>query len=91
MLLELQQICGELNIGLQEILSILAIGLRITGVLLDIQPDCSTRAPSSGKTDDNARSIGELNIEALVGRHTSIEIGVRKVTGVSYCTVYGSY
>jgi hypothetical protein len=42
MLLELQELSSKLNVWLQEVLSVHAVGLRITSVLLDIQPNSRT-------------------------------------------------
>lgn len=72
MLLEFQKLGRESDVGLQEILRIQGICLLVAAVLLDIQSDCRSRTASSGKTDDDARAVGELDVESLVGRDASV-------------------
>jgi hypothetical protein len=67
MLLEFQQLRRKLNVGLQVNLCVLAVRLCITGMLLDVQADRGSRAACAGETDDDAGSVGELNVKTLVG------------------------
>lgn len=86
-LLELQKIRRELDVGLQEVLSVLAIRLRVTAMLLDVQANCSTRTAGSRETNNDSGAVRELDVKTLVGRDTSIKIGVREITSVGDCTV----
>ncbi len=87
MLLKLQQSRCEFDVWLQEVLGVQTVALNITSVLLNVQTNGSARAARSRKTDNDARSIGELDIETLVRRNAAIEIGVREVTSIGNYTV----
>lgn len=83
-LLELQEFRSKLDVGLQEVLSIHAVGLSITGMLLNIQPNSSSWTTCSRKSNDDTRSVGELNIQTLVWRNATIEISVWEVACISH-------
>lgn len=53
-LLELQELSGELDLGLEEVLSVQVVGRGITAVLLDVEADGGARGTRAGKADDDA-------------------------------------
>jgi hypothetical protein len=83
MLLELQQLSRKLDIRLQVNLSIQRIRLSVTGMLLDIQTNSCTRAACTRQTNDDARSVGEFDVETLVGGHAAVEVGVGEIASFS--------
>jgi hypothetical protein len=83
MLLELQQLSRKLDIRLQVNLSIQRICLRVTGMFLDIQPNSCTRASCTRQTNNDARSVGEFDVETLVRGYAAVEVGVGEVTSFS--------
>ena len=66
MLLELEQLGGELDVWLQEILGILTVRAGVACVLLDVQTDGGATASSSRETDDDTTAISELDEDTLV-------------------------
>ena len=87
MLLELQQLSSEPDVILQVVLRIHAIGLLVAGVLLNVQPDRGSRATGSRQADDDAGAVGELDVEALVGRYAAVEIGIGEVACFFNCAI----
>jgi hypothetical protein len=86
--LEFQKIGCKLDIWLQELLSIHSVLALVIAVLLNIQTDRCTRAAGSGKTDNDSRPIGELDVEALVGGDAAVKISVLEIASFNDITIY---
>jgi hypothetical protein len=52
-------------------------------MLLDIQPNGCTRAACTRQTNDDARTVGEFDVEALVRGNAAIEVGVGEIASFS--------
>lgn len=57
-------------------------------MFLNIQPDSSAAGAGTRKTDNDARAVGEFDVQALVGRHAAVEIGVGEVASGGDCAVF---
>lgn len=81
-LLELGEVEGDLDEGLEADLGVLGELVRVLGVLLDIEADGGARRASARQTEDDARAVGELDVQALLGRDGAVDrVRVRKVGG----------
>jgi hypothetical protein len=87
MLLELQQLSRKLDIRLQVNLSIQRICLRVAGMLLDIQTNSCTRAACTRQTNDDARTVREFDVEALVRGYAAVKVGVGEIASFNNCAV----
>lgn len=79
MLLELEKLGSQLDVRLQEVLRILAVGACVAGVLLNVQPDGGAGAARARQAYDDPRSIGELHVQALVRRDAAVKVSVGEV------------
>lgn len=78
-LLELEELRGKLDLGLEEVLRVLVVGGRVAAVLLNVQADGGARGAGAGETHDDAAARGEAGVQALVRRDGAVEVGVGKV------------
>lgn len=88
MLLELEQLRGKANLGLEEVLGVEAVGGGVGRVLLNVEADRGARGASARETDDETAAGGEASVQALVGRDGAVEVGVGEVAGVGDGAVY---
>lgn len=89
MLLKLEQLRGELDLLLQEVLSIQLVFRGVASVLLDVQTDCGSRGTSARKADNNSATRGETGIQALVGGHGTIKVRVGEVASLGDSATWG--
>lgn len=87
-LLELEELSSELDLGLEEILGIKIVGGGVAGVLLDVKADGGAGGASAGETDDDTAAGGEAGVQALVGGNRAIEVSVGEVAGLGHLAAY---
>ena len=81
-LLEFEQLGGELDLGLEEVLRVHVVGRRVAAVLLDVEADGRARGAGAREAHDDAAAGREAGVQALVGGDGAVEIGVGEVAGL---------
>lgn len=81
-LLQLEEVGGELDVVLEVVLGVEAVGARVGGVLLDVEADGGAGGAGAGQADDDAGAVVELDVDALVLADAAVEVGVGEVAGV---------
>lgn len=85
LLLELRDLQGDVYQGSQHHLWVLVNLLRILLIAVYVEPDGCSRAACTAETENDPRTIGEDDTEALVFGHTSVHrVCVGKVVSDSH-------
>jgi len=80
---ELGEAQRNVDEGLEPLLRVRLVLLLILRVLLNIQPDRRALRTGSGESDNEARAVGEGNVETLVLRDGVVDrVGVGEVSGL---------
>lgn len=83
MLDELGEGKSDVNEGLETLLRVGLVLLRVLRILLVVQTDRRALRTSSGETNDESRSVDERNVETLVLRNGVVDrVGVGEVAGL---------
>ena len=57
-------------------------------MLLNVETDSGTSGTGAGKTDNDAGSVVELDVESLVGGDGAVEVGVLEVTSLGNSAIW---